>query len=125
MGRPSLAPAKRLRARWWQILSTVRSERRRRERLNEELLFRGLVGLKMDDPVGDARVDSKQRERWLKGEVSPAFFPPGRAQAEPPNRLVDEPWTVAGTLIEAGAGQPSFKPQGSGNPPPQGGATRK
>ena len=73
-GRPSIAPEKLLRALLLQILCTVRSERLLMERLNYDLLFRWFVGLNMDDPVWDATVYSKNRERLLKGEVAQAFF---------------------------------------------------
>jgi transposase len=43
----------------------VRSERLLMERLGHDLLFRWFVGLNGDDPVWDATVYSKIRERWL------------------------------------------------------------
>ena len=123
VGRPSIAPEKLLRALLLQILYTVRSERLLMERLNYDLLFRWFVGLNMDDPVWDASVYSKNRERLLEGEVAQEFFQQVLAQAEQQNLLSDEHFTVDGTLIEAWAGQKSFKPKGSGDPqPPQGGS---
>src|SRR5947209_8836284 len=52
-GRPSIAPEKLLRALLLQALYSVRSERLLREQLDYKLLFRWLVGLIMDDGVGD------------------------------------------------------------------------
>ena len=40
------------------------------EQLNGNLLFRWFVGLEMDDPVWDATVFSKNRERLVVAEVS-------------------------------------------------------
>jgi hypothetical protein len=48
-------------------------------------------------------------ERWLTGDVAHAFFAQVLAQACELALLSDEHCTVDGTLIEAGAGQKSFK----------------
>src|SRR5262245_60572548 len=73
-GRPSVPLEKLLRALLLQVLYTVRSERLLLEQLDYNLLFRWFVGLNMDDPVWDATVFSKNRERLLKGEIAQAFF---------------------------------------------------
>ncbi len=117
-GRPSIAPEKLLRALLLQILYTVRSERLRMERLNHDLLFRWFGGLNMDDPVWDATVYSKNRERLLRGDVAREFFRQVLAQAEGLQLLSDEHFTVDGTLIEAWASQKSFKPKTGGDAPP-------
>ena len=44
------------------------------EQLGYNLLFRWFVGLNMDDPVWDATVFSKNRERMLKSDVARLFF---------------------------------------------------
>jgi len=122
VGRPSIAPEKLLRALLLQILYTVRSERLLMERLNYDLLFRWFVGLNMDDPVWDATVYSKNRERLLDGDVAREFFQQVLAQAKALNLLSDEHFTVDGTLIEAWASHKSFKPKAGGDGPPlQGG----
>jgi transposase len=108
-GRPSIAPEKLLRALLLQVLYTVRSERLLMEQLNYNLLFRWFVGLNMDDPIWDPSTFSKNRERLLEGEVAHAFFDQVLAQARERNLLSDEHFTVDGTLIEAWAGQKSFK----------------
>src|SRR5499426_3136436 len=73
-GRPSVAPEKLLRALLLQVLYSVRSERLLMEQLDYNLLFRWFVGLSMDDPVWDATVFSKNRDRLLEGEIARAFF---------------------------------------------------
>ena len=108
-GRPSIAPEKLLRALLLQVLYTVRSERLLREELNYNLLFRWFVGLNMDDPVWDATVFSKNRERLLEGDIAQAFFEQVLAVARQRDLLSDEHFTVDGTLIEAWAGQKSFR----------------
>jgi len=50
-GRPSIAPEKLLRALLLQVLYTIRSERLLMEQLDYNLLFRGFVGLNMDDLI--------------------------------------------------------------------------
>jgi transposase len=67
VGRPSIPPETWLRALLWQVLYTVRRERLLMEQLEYNLLFRWFVGLNMDDPVWDATVYSKNRERLLGG----------------------------------------------------------
>jgi transposase len=115
-GRPSIAPEKLLRALLLQVLYTVRSERLLMEQLDYNLLFRWFVGLNMDDPVWDPSTFSKNRERLLEGAVAPAFFDQVLAQARDRDLLSDEHFTVDGTLIEAWAGQKSFKRK-EGEPP--------
>lgn len=117
-GRPSIAPEKLLRALLLQVLYTVRSERLLMEQLAYNLLFRWFVGLNMDDPVWDATVFSKNRERLLAGDIAQAFFDRVLAQARQQGLLSDEHFTVDGTLIEAWAGQKSFKPTATPAAPP-------
>ena len=110
-GRPSIPPEQLLRALLLQCLYTVRSERLLMEQLDYNLLFRWFVGLEMDDPVWDATVFSKNRERLLAGDVAEAFFQAVVAKAREAGLLSDEHFTVDGTLIEAWAGQKSFRPK--------------
>jgi transposase len=120
MGRPSIPPERLLRALLLQMLYTVRSERLLMEQLDYNFLFRWFVGLSIDDPVWDVTVFTKNRDRLLKGEVAEAFFAAVLAQARQRNLLSDEHFTVDGTLIEAWAGQKSFKRKDSkaaDNPP--------
>ena len=109
LGRPSIAPEKLLRASLLQAFYTIRSERQFMERLEFDLLFRWFVGLNMDDAVWDATVYSKNRERLLQAEVAEAFFKEVVGIAKQHSFLSDEHFTVDGTLIEAWAGQKSFK----------------
>lgn len=108
-GRPSIPPERLLRALLLQVLYTVRSERLLMEQLDYNFLFRWFVGLSIDDPVWDVTVFTKNRDRLLKGAVAEAFFAAVLAQAHQRGLLSDEHFTVDGTLIEAWAGQKSFK----------------
>ena len=108
-GRPSIAPEKLLRALLLQVLYSLRSERLLMETLQYNLLFRWFVGLDLDSPVWDVTVFTKNRDRLLEGEVATAFFAQVLAQAKAHHLLSDEHFTVDGTLIEAWAGQKSFR----------------
>jgi transposase len=116
-GRPSIPPEKLLRALLLQCLYSVRSERLLMEQLDYNLLFRWFVGLNMDDPVWDFTVFSKNRERLLEADVARAFFTEIGVLAREKGLWSDEHFTVDGTLIEAWAGQKSFKPRTGTRPP--------
>src|SRR5881628_1838788 len=118
VGRPSIAPEKLLRALLLQVLYTVRSERLLMEQLHYNLLFRWFVGLNMDDPIWDATVFTKNRERLLAGNIAQAFFERALAQARQRGLLSDEHFTVDGTLIEAWASLKSFKKKDTRPGPP-------
>ena len=111
-GRPSIAPERLLRALLLQVLYTVRSERQLMEQLDYNLLFRWFVGLNADDPVWDATVFTKNRDRLLAGDVAQAFFEAVLAQAKAKRLLSAEHFTVDGTLIEAWASQKSLVRRG-------------
>jgi transposase len=109
VGRRSIAPEKLLRALLLQVLYSVRSERLLMEQLDYNLLFRWFVGLNIDDPVWDATVFSKNRERLLRAEVAHSFFAEVLTEARRRGLLSAEHFTVDGTLIEAWASHKSFK----------------
>ncbi len=117
-GRNSIPPERLLRALLLQVLYTVRSERMLMEQLNYNLLFRWFVGLNMDDPIWDVTVFTKNRDRLLEGDVAAAFFAQVLAQARSKKLLSDDHFTVDGTLIEAWAGNKSFKRKDSTPEPP-------
>jgi transposase len=110
MGRPSIPPERLLRALLLQVFYSVRSERLLMEQLDYNLLFRWFVGLEIDDAVWNHAVFSKNRDRLLNQELAQMFFAQVKAQAA--GLLSDEHFTVDGTLIEAWAGQRSFRPKG-------------
>src|SRR3989441_6906632 len=117
-GRPSIAPEKLLRALLLQVLYSVRSERMLMEQLDYSLLFRWFVGLNMDDPIWDVTVFTKNRQRLLAGDIADAFFAAVLKQARQRNLLSNEHFTVDGTLLEAWAGQKSFRRVDDDRQPP-------
>ncbi len=118
IGRPSIAPEKLLRALLLQALYSVRSERLLMEQLDYNLLFRWFVGLNMDDPIWDATVFTKNRERLLDGDIAEAFFHAVVGRARERNLLSDEHFTVHGTLLEAWASLKSFRRKDTKSPVP-------
>lgn len=118
-GRPSVPPERLLRALLLQVLYSVRSERLLMEQLDYNLLFRWFVGLGMDDPIWDATVFTKNRDRLLEGDIATLFFEQVLAQARQAGLTSDEHFTVDGTLVEAWASLKSFKRKdGSSQGPP-------
>jgi transposase len=117
-GRPSVPPEHLLRALLLQVLYSIRSERLLIEQLEYNLLFRWFVGLGMDDAVWTPTTFTKNRERLLAGDVARAFFDDVVEQARGRRLLSDEHFTVDGTLLEAWAGQKSFRRKGQPPSPP-------
>jgi transposase len=107
VGRPSIPPERLMRALLLQVFYSVRSERLLMEQLNYNLLFRWFVGLEIDNAVWNHAVFSKNRDRLLNQELAQKFFAQVKQQAL--GLMSDEHFTVDGTLIEAWAGQKSFR----------------
>jgi transposase len=122
LGRRSVPPEKLMRALLLQVLYSIRSERLLMENLDYNLLFRWFVGLNMDEPVWDATVFSKNRERLLRGDTAQALFAAVLQQAREKGLLSDEHFTVDGTLLEAWASMKSY--QKKEEPPEQGTGAR-
>jgi transposase len=125
-GRPSIPPERLLRALLLQAFYTVRSERQLMEQLDYNLLFRWFVGLSADDPVWDATVFCKNRDRLLDGDIARKFMASVLNLPQVRQLLSSEHFSVDGTLIEAWAGMKSFVPKdrrakGSGKGPGTGG----
>jgi len=121
-GRESIAPEKLLRALLLQVFYSVRSERMLMEQMRYNLLFRWFVGLAIEDTVWDHSVFSKNRDRLLENEVIESFFTEVMTLADKAELLSKEHFSVDGTLIQAWAGQKSFRPKdGSDDQTPTGG----
>jgi transposase len=120
-GRPSIPPERLLRALLLQAFYTVRSERQLMEQLDYNLLFRWFVGLSTDDPVWDATVFCKNRDRLLGGDIARKFMTAVLNLSQVRQLLSSEHFSVDGTLIEAWASMKSFVPKDGSNPPASGG----
>ena len=110
-GRPSIPPEQLLSALLLQVFYGVRSERHRREQLDYNLRYRWFVGLAPDDAVWDATTVTKNRERLQHGDLFNRFMDALLHHKEVTPLLSDEHFSVDGTLIDAWAGQKSFKPK--------------
>ena len=110
-GRPSIPPEQLLSALLLQVFYGVRSERQRREQLDYNLRYRWFVGLAPDDAVWDATTVTKNRERLQHGDLFNRFMDALLHHKEVTPLLSDEHFSVDGTLIDAWAGQKSFKPK--------------
>ncbi len=119
-GRPSIPPERLLRALLLQAFYTVRSERQLMEQLDYNLLFRWFVGLSIDDPVWNATVFCKNRDRLLDGDIATKFFASVLNLPQVRKLLSSEHFSVDGTLIEAWASMKSFVPKDGGGDPPSG-----
>lgn len=109
-GRPGIAPERLLRALLLQAFYSIRSERRLMAELEFNLLYRWFVGLGIDDPVWDATVFCKNRDRLLAGEVARQFLASLLALPKVKRLLSDEHFSVDGTMIDAWASIRSFRP---------------
>ena len=126
IGRPSIPPEQLLRALLLQCLYSVRSERLLIEQLDYNLLLRWFVGWSMAAPVWNHSTFSKNRERLLEQDIAAAFFAAIVRRATAAGLLLDEHFTIDGTLLEAWASQKSLQrndrpsaprdPDDSGNP---------
>src|SRR5258706_12200726 len=90
------------------------------EQIEHYLVFRWFVGLGRDDRVWDATTFTKNRERLLSGDVARLFLEELVAEARSRGLTSDEHFSVDGTLLQAWAGQKSFKPKDY--EPPKGGS---
>jgi hypothetical protein len=106
---------KLLRAQLIQMLYSVRSERLLMEEIDYSMLFRWFVGMNLDEPVWDATVFTKNRDRLLEGDVAREFLGAVVAQAQAKGLTSHEHFTVDGTLIEAWASLKSFQRKDKSN----------
>jgi len=108
-GRISIAPERLLRALLLQILYSIRSERHLMEQMNYNILFRWFVGLGMDEAVWHPTTFTKNRDRFLRGDVCQEFLRQIIAEADQRGLLSKEHFSVDGTLLDAWASMKSFR----------------
>src|SRR5947208_17137037 len=119
-GRPSIPPERLLRALLLQAFYTIRSETQLMEQLDYNLLYRWFVGLSTDDPVWDATVFCKNRDRLLDGDIARRFMTAVLNLPQVRQLLSSEHFSVDGTLIEAWPSMTSFVPKDGSRPPSAG-----
>ena len=95
----------------------MRSERAFFEEVDNNLLFRWLMGMQLMERSFDPTVLTKNRQRLLEHQVGQQLFDEVFLAAHQRSLLSDEHVTVDGILIEAAASLKSFKPRDADPPP--------
>jgi len=117
-GRPSIPPERLLRALLLQVLYGVRSERRLMEELACHMAWRWFVGLSLNEAVWDVTVFTKNRERFLDGDLAQQWLAAVVGMLQRRQLIDAEHFSVDATLIGAHAGEQSYQPKQ--NPPAPG-----
>jgi len=108
-GRPSIPPERLLRALLLQAFYSIRSERLLMEQMEFNLLYKWFVGLNPDEPVWDATVFTKNRDRLLTTDVAARLLGAVVAHPRVKRLLSKDHFTVDGTMIDAFASMKSFR----------------
>src|SRR5579862_5828238 len=117
-GRPGIAPERLLRALLLQVLYGVRSERRLMEELRCHMAWRWFVGLSLNEEIWDVTVFTKNRARFLEGELAQKWLAAVVGMLQQRRLIDEENFSVDATLIAANAGEQSYQPKA--NPPAAG-----
>lgn len=119
-GRPGIAPERVIRALLLQVLYSIRSERQLVEQMRYNMLFRWFVGLSLDDAVWDATTFTKNRQRFIDGQVTGQLLDAVVEQARQRQLLSEQHFCVDGTLIDAWASMGSYRRKDDDSDPPDG-----
>lgn len=114
-GRPSVPPEQVLRALLLQVLYGFRSERRLMEEMRYNFALRWFVGLTMSQEPWDVTVFTKNRARFLEGDLAQQWLRAVVMEAHEAQLIDPEHFSVDGTLIQAWASEDSYQPKK--NPP--------
>ena len=110
--RRAADPAKPL-----QILLSVRSERQLIEQMDYNLMSDWFVGLGIHDPAWVPTVFTKNRDRLVTTAMSRRMRAAILAHREMAPFLLDDQFSVAGTLVKAWASMKSFHATADATPP--------
>ena len=110
-GRPGIAPEQLLRALLLQVLYGFRSERRLMEEMRYNFALRWFVGLTMSEEPWDVTVFTKNRRRFLEGNVAQQWLRAVVMEAHEAKLIDEEHFSVDGTLIQAWASEKSYRPK--------------
>lgn len=117
-GRPSIPPERLLRALLLQAFYSIRSERLLMEQMEFNTLYKWFVGLNPDEPVWDASVFAKNRDRLLEAAIASKFLAAVVSHPRVKRLLSKDHFTVDGTLIDAFASMKSFRRKDGGDDDP-------
>jgi transposase len=110
-GRPSVPPEQLLRAMLLQVLYGYRSERRLMGEMRYNFALRWFVGLTMSEEPWDVTVFTKNRQRFLDGNVAQQWLKAVVIEAHRAGLIDEEHFSVDGTLIQAWASEKSYQPK--------------
>jgi transposase len=119
--RDSVPPEWLLRGLVLQAVYGVRSERMLCEQLGYNMLYRGFVGLGVEDGPWHHSTYTQNRDRLIEHNVIKELFTRVMDQARNAGLLSAEHFSVDGTLIRAWASHKSFVPK-DGPPPDRSGS---
>ena len=111
LGRPSIPPERRLKAKLLQAFFTLRSETLLVEAIHSNRLFRWFLDFNLTDAAWDHSSFSTNQQRRLEHEAAQEFFGKIADLARERGWLSDAHFTVDGTLIQAWASLKSFAPK--------------
>ena len=117
-GRPGIAPERLLRALLLQVLYGVRSERRLMEELDCHMAWRWFVGLSLNEEAWDVTVFTKNRERFLEGDIAQQWMAAVVRMLRQRGLVDEEHFSVDATLLGAQASEQSYQPKP--DPPAEG-----
>jgi transposase len=115
-GRPSIPPERLIKAMLLQSLYSIRSEAQLVERIDQDLLFRWFLDMRIDDDVFDATVFSHNRKRLDSHGLIGEFFDRTVRRAIDAGLVSADHFSVDGSLIEAYASIKSFRPKQTEGP---------
>jgi transposase len=114
VGRPSIPPERLLKGTLLMAFYSIRSERLLCEQLDYNLLYRWFLDMDMVEDSIDHSTFSRNRARLLEHDVAAKFLAEVVTAARAAKLMIDDHFTVDGTLIEAWASVKSFRPKGEG-----------
>jgi transposase len=117
-GRPGVPAEQLLRALLLQVLYGFRSERRLMQELRYNFALRWFVGLTMGEDPWDVTVFTKNRRRFLEGDLAQQWLKAVVLEAHDAKLIDEEHFSVDGTMIQAWASEKSYRPKD--DPPTQG-----
>lgn len=120
-GRPGVPPEQLMRALLLQVLYGFRSERRLMEEMRYNFALRWFTGFTMADEPWDVTVFTKNRQRFLDGDLAQQWLKAVVLEAHEAKLIDQEHFSVDGTLIQAWASEKSYRPK---QDPPQTGSGR-
>jgi Transposase domain (DUF772) len=100
-------------------LFSVPSERAFCERLRYDLLFQWFLDLELEEEPFDASTFSKNQQRLLEHQVADEFLAEVVDVLKARGLLIEEHFSVDGTLIDAWASLKSFRPKDEGDQGPK------